>query len=175
MQGQDGGSNRAAFQRTSLVVEVRSAIHIRTGQCAVVEMLDAWLARHKVDVTALADVYEACVHLVTSYEHIPDLALIGADWLAADEFSIVAYIRQTWPRTGVVVYGGTRETPLVDVLPMMLTCRTEAALQELLAGTPADVVRRLWKEAATPAVTTVGQAITAEGHAAAWPETTGAA
>lgn len=157
------------------MVEVRSAIHIRTGQCAIVEALDAWLARHRAEVIAFADVYEACVHLIKDCEQIPDLALIGADWLADDEFDIVAYIRQTWPRTAVVVYGGAREAPLVDLLPMMLTCRTEVALQQLLAGTPTDLVRRMWKDAAGPDAPPNPRAIPAAEEVAGWPDSTDAA
>jgi hypothetical protein len=172
MTKQDGGFNRAAFQRKIPVFEVRSAIHVRTGECAVVEALDHWLARHHVDVIPFADVYDACVHLIKDCEHIPDLALIGADWLADDEFNIVTYIRQTWPRTGIVVYGGARETPLVDLLPMMLTCRTEAALQQLLAGTPTDLVRRLWTDIAEPALPPAPRAIPTGKAVVEWPDTT---
>lgn len=166
MTGQDGGFSRATLQRKISVLEVRSAIHVRTGECAVVEALDGWLARHHVETTALADAYEACVHLITQYEHIPDLALIGADWLADEEFNIVAYIRQTWPHTGIVVYGRARELPLAGLLPMMLTCQTEAALKELLAGTPAEVLQHLWKGSTRPTTLPAPYSIPATGQPA---------
>ncbi len=125
------------------MVEVRSAIHIRTGQRAAVDTIDGWLARHQVNTVTFDDVYDACVHLLKHYELIPDLALIGSDWLADAEYQIVPYVRQTWPRTALVVYRAAGNIPLVNVLPAMLTCTGEAALDELLASTPTDVARRL--------------------------------
>jgi hypothetical protein len=128
------------------VAGVRSAIHVRTGPSARVEALDAWLARHQVEVTPFDDVYAACVHLLKHYEHIPDLVFVGADWLSRDELSIVSYVRQTWSRSGIIVYSDHPETPLFDFLPFVLTCRGDAAIRELLAATPADLVRRLGEQ-----------------------------
>jgi len=125
------------------VFEVRSAIHIRTGQRADVQAVDDWLAHHAVEVVGLGDVYEACVHLLKNYEQIPELALIGVDWLAAGDLNIVAYVRQTWSRTGIVVYGDGAEMPRLDLLPLSLACRGAVALRKLLTETPADLSRRL--------------------------------
>lgn len=161
---QDGGTTRAAFQRVASVFEVRSAIHVRTGQRGAVEAIDAWLSRHQVAVVPLGDAYQACVYLLKHYQRIPDLALIGADWLADDEIDIISYLRHTWPRTGVLVYGSSPQTPLCELLPLTRTCRGEAALRELLACTPAELLSELCTELAatgapltvpTPAVPTV--------------------
>lgn len=130
------------------MLEVRSAIHIRTGQRALVELIDAWLLRHGAQTLPFADVYAACVHLLKHYEDIPDLVLFGADWAAADEFNIVSYIRQTWSRTPIVVYSADGETPLFDLLPLVLTCRGDVAVQRVLAASPTDLVRRLCAELA---------------------------
>lgn len=136
-------------------MDVRSAIHVRTGPRAFAEALDAWLLRERVAVTAFDDVYDACGHLLRHYDRIPDLVLIGGDQLLDDEANLVAYFRQTWPRTGVVVYGETQVLPLLDLLPMVRACRGADALHELLAETPTAVVRRLCDEAAPIALTPV--------------------
>lgn len=121
---------------------VRSAIHVRTGQRAVSAAIDDWLARNAVAVTGFADVYDACLYLLRQYERIPDLALLGADWLADDELPLIAYLRQTWPRTVMVVYGGATAPVRVDLLPLTVTVYGPAALDTLLADTPADLVGR---------------------------------
>ncbi|MEW6252779.1 MAG: hypothetical protein AB1716_19255, partial [Planctomycetota bacterium] len=116
--------------------EVRAAMHVRAGQRSACEALDAWLTRAGVDVLGFDDVYAACVHLLRGYERVPDLALVGVDWLDADELRIVTFIRQTWPHAGIVVYGAARDLPLFDFLPLTLTCRGEAAVARLLSGAP---------------------------------------
>lgn len=128
---------------------VRRAIHIRTGQRAAVDAIDAWLARHDVDVVRVDDVYGACAHLLRHYERIPDLALLGADWLSEEELSIVAYLRHTWPRVGVVVYGAARSTPMLDMMPMTHSCRVENDLARLVAESPDALVQRLRARAAS--------------------------
>jgi hypothetical protein len=113
-----------------------------------VDAIDAWLTDHEVEAFACADVYEACVHLLREYENVPDLVLMGADWLAEDELGIVRYVRETWPQAVMVLYGAAAPAGL-DLLPLTLTCRTDAGLQELLAKPPAQVVRQL-RARATP-------------------------
>lgn len=127
---------------------VRRAIHICTGQRAAAEALDAWLAQHKVEVVGLPDVYDGCVYLLKNYESVPDLVFIGADWLAEDEFAIVRYVRETWPRAAVVVYGSSAATPSFDWAPWTHTCRTEAALRKLVGQPPAALLQQLADQAA---------------------------
>ncbi len=122
---------------------VRKAIHIRTGQRRAADALDDWLDSHNVALVPLNDVYEAAVLLLHKYDDIPDVALVGAEWLASDEFNIITYLRQTWPQVGIVVYGGTSGTPLFDMLPMTCTCRSDAELQRIMADTPAALLARL--------------------------------
>ncbi len=129
------------------MVEVRTGIHIRTGQPAAADALDRWLADHKVQTTAFADVYEACVHLLREYEDIPDVVAIGTDWLAADELAIVRYARETWPRAIIVLCGAAAGAAL-DTSPLTVACRSDAALQELLAETPLHLLERLCARAA---------------------------
>lgn len=115
-------------------------------------------------VTDLADVYEACVHLLRRCDQIADLAFLGADWLTDEEFGLVAHIRQTWPQTAVVVYGGAPAPVRVDLLPLTRGCYGRAALEALLTSSPARVVEGLLPERApveasrtlvTPAVAAV--------------------
>jgi hypothetical protein len=124
------------------VADVRRAVHIRTGPRASVDAIDAWLTAHGVEIVPFNDVYASCVHLLTCYEHIPDLVLVGTDWLAGDELAIVSYVRQTWPRCGIIIYGDA-ESPAVELLPLVLTCRGPTALGALLARGPDELVRRL--------------------------------
>jgi hypothetical protein len=128
------------------VDRVSHAIHVRTGQRASAEMVDTWLTRSGVSAAGFDDVYAACVYLLRHYAAIPDLALVGADWLGDDELSIVAYIRQTWPRTAIVVYGGQRETPRYDHWPLTRTVRGADGVRELTGRTPAEVVAQLCAE-----------------------------
>ena len=123
--------------------EIRSAIHIRTGQRAHVEAVDAWLLEHQVPVTAFADAYGACVHLLLRYSEVPELAVVGLDWLTSDEMNIVAYIRQTWPQTAIVIYGGDGPQPAFDVLPLTQTYTQAGGLQALVSAPPLEIVRKL--------------------------------
>ena len=127
---------------------VRNAMHIRTGQRAAAEAVDAWLGQHQVDVAAFADVYAACAFLLKHFDRVPELTFIGADWLAESEFAIARYIRETWPRTGIVLYGSAGVPLGADVAPLVLTCRGEAALREVIALRPAEVLRKIHSTAA---------------------------
>lgn len=118
-------------------------------------------------VIGLADVYEACVHLLRHCDQIADLAFLGADWLTDDEFGLIAHLRQTWPRTVVVVYGGAPAPVRVDLLPLTRGCYGQAALEALLASTPAHVVEGLLPERApVEAGRTPGTAAIAAGRMA---------
>jgi hypothetical protein len=142
------------------VFTVRNAIHVQTGQRVLVEQFDRWLERHDVSSAVFEDAYAACVHLLQNYNAIPDLALVGADWLSADELSIIAYIRQTWPRTAIVVYVGQREAPRVELLPLTRVVAGEAAVREWTARTPSERVAEI--NAELPAVLPVRMARSAE-------------
>jgi len=125
------------------VSEVRSAIHVRTGQRELSEAVDIWLRHHGVATIALADAYEACLHLLRNQQRAVDLALIGADWLADDEFRVLTFLRQTWQRTPVLVYGASNDLPCFDAVPLVVTCRGAASLEAKLAQPPGELVRRI--------------------------------
>jgi hypothetical protein len=136
---------------------VRRTIHIRTGQGAQSEAVDAWLSRHDVEVAGFADVYAACAYLLKHCDCVPDLVLVGADWLSASEFDIVRYARETWPHVGIVVYGGAQDAPSFEHWPRVRTCRSTAALKALLAGTPTDVLDKMPEEISPAVVPARGQ------------------
>jgi hypothetical protein len=127
---------------------VRTALHIRTGQPATGAALEGWLARHTVDVVGCDDVYEACVRLLQNYDAVPDLVLLGADWLNADEYRIVRYVRETWPRAGILIYGRIEPSPAWHATPMLHVCHTPGALDKLIAATPAQLLQRLCADTA---------------------------
>jgi len=124
------------------VFQVRRAVHIRTGQPAAAEAIDAWLSDHDVEVLACADVYEACVHLLREYHNVPEMVVIGTDWLAPDELAIVRYARETWPRAAIVVYGAGA-SPAPEASPLTIACGSDAALRTVLADSPAQLLERL--------------------------------
>ena len=104
--------------------------------------MDAWLTRHKVAVTAHDDAYAACVHLLTRYSQIPELALVGTDWLPADEFELAAFIRHTWPRTLIVLYGDAPGPVAYPARPLVLTYVGCPGLDRLCAEVPAELAVR---------------------------------
>ncbi len=120
--------------------QVHTAIHVRTGHGVHAQHVDAWLARHAVAVTAHDDAYAACVHLLTHYAQIPEFALVGADWLAPDEYELVAFIRHTWPRTVIVLYGDAPESAGFATWPLVRTCVGSAGVDRLCAESPAQLV-----------------------------------
>jgi len=125
------------------VYDVRSAIHVRTGPAALTAEVDQWLTRHGVANRAFDDAYAACAHLLLHFDQVPDLALVAVDALRPDELELVGFIRQTWPRAGIIVYGELAGAGLADGLSRTMSCRSPAALQRLLAESPSDVLRRL--------------------------------
>ncbi len=136
-------TSRAKRQKDIRVSEVPIALHIRTGQRALVEAVDAWLVRHAVEVIAFDDVYAACAFVLQPHERSPDLALVGTDWLADDEYPIIAYVRQTWPRTAILVYSQSGQGPRSELLPFTRHCRGAAELEACLSGPPDVVLRSL--------------------------------
>ena len=130
---------------------VRTAIHLRTGESHAAEEISAWLRDHRVEVTGFSDAYDLCVHLLQHSAEIPDLALVGADWLSPGEFAIVRYLRETWPGVGIVVYSSGGETPPCEPGPLTRVCRSSHALRQLLSESPERTLSRLRQEASLEA------------------------
>ncbi len=82
-----------------------TVLHLATADHASTAQVDAWLQRYSASVLRCADAFDACLNLIRSPEHVPDLVLLGADYLLTDELNIFDYLRETWPSAIVVVYG----------------------------------------------------------------------
>lgn len=82
-----------------------TVLHLATADHASTAQVDAWLQRYSTSVSRCSDVFDACLNLIRSPEHVPDLVLLGADYLLTDELNIFDYLRETWPSAIVVVYG----------------------------------------------------------------------
>ena len=126
---------------------VQTAVHLRTGEPSAAEAIDAWLRRHGVGGTDFGDAYEICTYLVQQSSQVPDLAFVGTDWLAREEFAIVGYIRATWPGVGLVVYSSNGEAPPCESGPLVRVCRAPDALKRLLTDSPQLLLRRLREQA----------------------------
>ena len=120
----------------------KRVIHLCTGDRTADGAIAAWLERHGLDVAACADAYDACTVALTQPEPTPDLAFIGADWLAPDELAIIHYFRQTWPGLPLVVYGSTPATTGFQDSTLMLVCRSAGALRNMLAEPPDALLER---------------------------------
>jgi hypothetical protein len=118
----------------------QKAIHLRTGDRATDGAISAWLERHGVEIVACADAFEACVFALTHSAATPDLALVGADWLAPDEHAIIGYLRETWPGVTTVVYGGAPAVAGFEAGPLTLVRCSAAAVRRMLAGAPSALL-----------------------------------
>ena len=118
----------------------QKAIHLRTGDRGTDGAIAAWLERHGVEVVACADAFEACTIALTHSAAAPDLALIGADWLAPEELAISSYFRETWPELTIVIYGSASATAGFEATALTHVCRSAAAVRRMLAATPGALV-----------------------------------
>ena len=126
---------------------VQTAIHLRTAEPDVTRVVDGWLCRHAVRTVTLADVYEACVHLLRHHADVPDLAFIGADWLRTEDGAILGYLRATWPSVAIVVYSSGQRGLVGQADPRQRVCTSVQALRELLADPPGRLLECIYGEA----------------------------
>jgi hypothetical protein len=125
----------------------QKAIHVRTGDRGTDGAVSAWLERHGVEVVACVDAFEACTLALTQGKPEPDLAFIGADWLAPDETALIGYLRETWPQLTTVIYGSAQATARFEARPPTLVCRSAEGLRRMLASPP-DALRNKSRAAA---------------------------
>ena len=128
------------------------AIHLRTGDRGTDGAISTWLDCHDVEVVTCADSFDACVQALTELASAPDLALIGIDWLPPDEYSIIHYLRETWPGLTMVLYGSTPMIVEFGKMPLTIACRGAADIRRMLASTPGALVKQ--SHAALPAQST---------------------
>ncbi len=124
------------------VSDVRRAIHIRTFRRRESELVDAWLERHRLEVTLLEDVLEACTFLLTRFDAAPDLAFVGAEGFGDGDAELLGYLRETWPHLAIVVYSGAALIPLGHDVNLTVCC-AEPTLRELLASSPVELAARV--------------------------------
>ena len=120
------------------------ALHLRTGDRSTDNAIAQWLERHHVECSSCRDPFEACIHALIKPEARPDLILIGTDWLAPDENSVIGRLRETWPAVPLVLYGHHDAAPSAFE-PDRGQRRIEgaAALRGFLAEDPSAVVAQL--------------------------------
>jgi hypothetical protein len=134
--------NGFTHHRLSDVQRCKRVIHLCTGDRAIDGAIAGWLDRHGVDVVACADPYEACAFALTQPDPMPDLAFIGADWLAPDETAIIHYFRQVWPGLALVIYGSTPATSAFQDSMLTFVCRSASALRRVLEDHPDHLLER---------------------------------
>ena len=118
----------------------QKAIHLRTGDRGTDGAISAWLERHGIEVVACADAFEACTFTLTHSATVPELAFVGADWLAPDELAIVSYLRETWPGVTIVIYGSAPATAGFEASALTHVCRSAFAVRRMLAAVPGAMV-----------------------------------
>ena len=128
-------------------MSLSGAIHLCTGQPEDGARIDAWLAAHGVSIHRCADPMRLCVMLLRQPELAPELALLGGAGLQGDDWSILRYLKETWPHIGVIAYG---DSSLRVPEPSLLTCRTEAEWQHILGGTPQALLASIRQGPGTP-------------------------
>ena len=121
----------------------RTAIHLRTGEAGVSDLVDAWLQQHEIHGPVFANAFDTCVYLLEESDKVPDLAFVGADWLSPDEGDIVHYLRETWPSLGIVVYAGGTVTVGCEPGGLTQFCHSRGALRQLLEYSPEQLLRVL--------------------------------
>lgn len=115
------------------------AIHLRTGHDADAQTVERWLAQHHWQCIPCADAFELCTRALRQPELIPDLVLLGLDWLPPDEQAVSGHIADTWPAAIIVAYSHDAR------VPAGLAARagvSSCPLQQLLRLRPADLLRR---------------------------------
>lgn len=109
--------------------DVGFAIHVTTGETRAIASVDRWLMGNRLCVARVNDPYAAVVQLLSDSRE-PAVVLVGADWLAASEYCLLAMIQQRHPNALIAVYGEGVDQIEVDGL---LRLRDEKQLTEFLA------------------------------------------
>lgn len=116
------------------------ALHVRTGVPALCARVTSWLGDHSVQHVACDDAFQAVAYLLRHPENMPDIVLVGLDWLADDDFSLFAFLHDTWPSAAVVTYvnESLRRTPAPH--PSTIDCQSPTELASVLANSPAAIL-----------------------------------
>lgn len=115
-------------------------VHLCTGDLAWQNCLDRWLDAAGVVVSRFENAYSLCAHMLQNRNQAPDAVALGVDWLNCYELQIVKYVRQSWPRAVIIVYG-TPQAPVDHAtLDRLIVCSSRAQLDALLKRRMQDVL-----------------------------------
>jgi hypothetical protein len=116
------------------------ALHVRTGAPALSARVANWFSDHNVQATSCDDAFDAVTHLIQHPDAIPDLVLIGLDWLTDDDFTLLAYIHDTWPAAAVITYVQESLHRSAEPQTPTVVCQSPEELSVLLSNPPAAVL-----------------------------------
>lgn len=118
----------------------RAILHLSTAERSASADVSAWAeACGDAEVMVCGDAFDACVQALqpsASY----DLIFVGTDRLAVDEFVVVRYLRESFPKAVLILYGQDAGLVEYSVMPLTAVYRSRAALGELLARGGVDSV-----------------------------------
>lgn len=116
---------------------------MRSADRASDTAIETWLERHGVEVAPCADAFEACTFALTRRQPVPDLVVVGFDWLAVDERRVVEHLHEAWPTAVVVVHGNLHAIADFRGGSSMLVLRRPGDLQRMLAESPDALLERV--------------------------------
>ncbi len=125
-----------------------SALHIVGGDASSAQRIDRWLGDNGVAVERCGDVYRACVRLLRGPALVPELVVIGIDWLSPAQREICGYVRETWPASVQLRYGHEAAPQRPDALPLSYYCRVPDGLATLVAARPDQWIAAIRSRAA---------------------------
>jgi hypothetical protein len=121
------------------VAIAREAIVVRTGRAVESDLICHYLRDSSVSVVECRDAIDACLHILRNPEAAPQIAFIGADWLAREEFALAGYMHQAWPGILIVLHGDGADKAPIEHGRGAIVCATTAELSQLLSS-PLDEV-----------------------------------
>lgn len=126
-----------------MTVAARSAFHLRGTDRKSVDLVDGWLVQHHFKVNGAPDALTACAHLVLAPKPAPMLAFISTDLFGPRDMVLLEHLRETWPRTGLVLYGAKLYVSAASHRELTLVAPSRARLRGLLANSPEALRERL--------------------------------
>ncbi len=131
------------------VDHVGVVMHLRTSQDADAQAVERWLSQHDLHSNVCRDAFELCARALRQPEIMPDLVLVGLDWLSPDDLAVCDHVSDTWPAAVVVGYTHGERVPDHLSPPPHVRC---FPLPQLLRLKPADLLRRSVRDSASESV-----------------------
>lgn len=116
------------------------ALHVRTGAPGLCARVTGWLAAHSVQADSCDDAFETVAYLIRRPEFMPDIVLVGLDWLNDSDLRLLNFLHETWPSAAVVTYA--QELLRRDGTPRFVSieCRSPGGLADVLDNPPAAIL-----------------------------------